>query len=121
LSLADALTSNVRFGEADLLDFRGISLLPGRSLDPRVNQLAYFSTPKMGQIVDAARSRSHVLLDLPPLCAGADAVAVAQHADVVVLIAVAGRTTSYELTAAVQALKSAGANVVGTVLNRADS
>lgn len=119
LSLADALTSDVRLDQSELIDFGGVSLLPACSLSPRANQLAYLSTPKMGQIVHTIRGRSQVLLDLPPLCAGADARAVAQHADFVVLVAVAGRTTSNELTAAVQVMKSIGANVIGVVLNRA--
>jgi succinoglycan biosynthesis transport protein ExoP len=119
LTLADALTSDLRIDESDLLEFGGGALLPGRSSDSRVNQLAYLSKPKMVQIFDMARNRSEVLLDLPPLCMGADARAAVRHADIVVLVAVAGRTTSSDLAAAVQVLKSAGANLVGTVLNRA--
>ncbi|WP_162003267.1 lipopolysaccharide biosynthesis protein [Microvirga tunisiensis] len=119
LTLADALTSDTPVNESDLLEFEGIALLPGRSSSSRINQLAYLSTPKMAQIFDMARNRSEVLLDLPPLCVGADARAAAQYADVVVLVAAAGRTTRDELAAAVQTLKSAGANVIGAVLNRA--
>jgi Mrp family chromosome partitioning ATPase len=119
ITLADVLTSNDDFDESALLDLDGIALLPARSPSPRKNQTAYLSAPKMRQVIEKVRSRSEVLLDLPPLCAGADARAAARHANFVLLVVVAGGTTSGELTSAVRALESVGANVIGAVLNRA--
>jgi Mrp family chromosome partitioning ATPase/capsular polysaccharide biosynthesis protein len=119
LGLADALTSDTHFDDLTLLDFDGVGLLPAGSTDPRRNRLAYLSIPKMAQIIEAARSRSEVLVDLPPLSVGADARAAVQHTDAVLLVVVAGQTTGGELVSAVQALRGAGANVIGAVLNRA--
>jgi Mrp family chromosome partitioning ATPase len=118
-ALADALTNDACAGEATSIDVDGIALLPSRSTSPRKNYLALLSSPKMAQIIEGARSRSEVILDLPPLCAGADAVAIAQYADAVLLVAVAGNTTRDELTSAVRDLRSVGVNVIGAILNRA--
>jgi polysaccharide biosynthesis transport protein len=121
MTLADALTSDAHVDQSMLLNRHGVAVLPARSSEPVRNQLAYLSNPKLSQIIDAVRSQSEVLLDLPPLSAGADARAAAQHADAVLLVVVAGRTTSSELASALHALRSVGANVIGTVLNRASA
>jgi succinoglycan biosynthesis transport protein ExoP len=120
-SLADALTNGARVNELNLVGCDGIALLPALSQDPAKNRLAFLGAPQMRHIIDDTRQRSTVVIDLPPLCVGADAKAAASYVDAVVLVAVAGRTTSDELASAVRALKSVRANVIGTVLNRANA
>ena len=74
------------------MDLDGVALIPARSRSSEANFFAYLGAPEMEQIIDYARKRSDVLLDLPPLCNAADSKAAALYADAVVIVAVAGRT-----------------------------
>lgn len=71
------------------------------------------------RLIETARISSDVLLDLPPLTGSTDALALAIHADAVVVVVTEGRTTIDEAIDTIQQLRRAGANVIGTVLNRA--
>ena len=64
-----------------------------------------------------AQQADVVLLDSPPLLAVADAIALAQAVDGVLLVVVAGRTQRQTARQAVEGLRQVGANLVGVVLN----
>lgn len=100
-------------------DRTGIAFLPAASPDRLTNYLADLASPRMALLIDRACARGDVILDLPPLARSADAKAFARHADAVVLVAWAGRTTTEDLVLAATSLRQLGANVIGAVLNRA--
>ncbi len=87
-----------RVGHSDVVDFRDV---------------------RMTHLLEFARSRGVVLMDLPPLSDTANAKALAVYADAVVLVVVAKQTTLDALKQSANSLKSAGANVIGVVINRA--
>jgi capsular exopolysaccharide synthesis family protein len=58
-----------------------------------------------------------VLINTPPLVPVTDAAVVAAHADGVLLVVRAGRTTRQQATLAVRALHAVGARLLGTVFN----
>jgi Mrp family chromosome partitioning ATPase len=70
-------------------------------------------------ILDAARLQGDVIFDLPALQETMDAMALCAYADAVVVVVAAEETTIEEVTEAVQLLRRKGANVIGTVLNKA--
>ena len=78
----------------------------------------YLGAPGLPRLVEAWRARGDVLVDLPALASGGDARAAAARLDGVVIVAVAGRTTTDDVKRAVNELSRAGAIVVGAVLNR---
>lgn len=97
---------------------RGVRVIPARSQSVVVDHVVYLGGPAMTQVVEDARLEGCVILDLPPLSRVAEARVAALCADMVVVVAEAGRTTLDELDDAVRTLRSAGANVIGAVLNR---
>jgi succinoglycan biosynthesis transport protein ExoP len=117
-SLADMLIAGARPEEVSFLSLDGVDMLPGPSRDVATNYFADLGGPEMGNLVDYARTHGDVLLDLPPLSAAVDAKAAALQADGVVIVVVAGRTTTDDLASALRALRQIGANVIGVVLNR---
>jgi Mrp family chromosome partitioning ATPase len=60
-----------------------------------------------------------VILDAPPLLPVTDAAVLSAHADGVLVVVRAGRTTRQQLTLAMRTLNAVGARVLGTVLNMA--
>ncbi|HZT33959.1 MAG TPA: hypothetical protein VFA33_28975 [Bryobacteraceae bacterium] len=81
------------------------------------------SLPEVYRLVELLHSGTGqyraVLLDLPPIAASSDAEYVAALADVVVLVAEAGRVTKAELRAAARALERLRPRAVAVLLNRA--
>lgn len=118
-SLAGAMsialpTEQISFEEAD-----GLAVLPIYSHDANVNLFADFRNPRVKKILDALRLKGDVILDLPPLQASMDALALAAFADVTIFVARAGESKIDDINGSVQLLGQAGANVIGTVLNGA--
>ncbi|PVE21801.1 lipopolysaccharide biosynthesis protein [Microvirga sp. KLBC 81] len=120
-SLADMLATGASVDKSTFANLDGITLIPARSHSSRANHLAYLGAPEMARVIDYAQKEGEVLLDLPPLSVGGSAKAGAIHADAIVIVVEAGRTTTDELISAVKALKGVGANVIGAVLNRVNS
>ncbi|MBD3844063.1 exopolysaccharide biosynthesis protein [Bosea sp. SSUT16] len=119
-SLTDVIASGDT-AQADYVDIEGVHLLPIRSATPQLNRFVDFRDPSAALVFAEARQRGEVLIDLPPLGESSDAVALATHADIVVLVAAEGVTTHDELNEALGALRRAGATVVGAVINRSRS
>ncbi|WFS03316.1 Wzz/FepE/Etk N-terminal domain-containing protein [Rhizobium tumorigenes] len=118
-SLAEILVNGARL---ENIKFEGegsnsICVLPIYSANTEFNFFADFRDRRVTRIVDAARTRGDVLIDLPPLSASSDALALSLHADVVVVVVQAGKTTTEEAVEIVQRMRRSGANVIGTVIH----
>ena len=120
-SLVDLIVGNAGAEQIVFLDLDGLAVLPILSANPQLNHFVDFCDPGVALILDFARSKGDVLLDLPPLGSSADALALAQHADAVIITAAAGRASAEEIDATLRSLRRIGANVIGAVLNRAGS
>jgi Mrp family chromosome partitioning ATPase len=116
-SLTDVIASDSTV-QATFANIDGIRLLPIRSATPQLNRFVDFRDPRAGQVIAQARQRGEVLIDLPPLGESSDAVALATHADIVVLVAREGVTSFDELNDALARLQRAGVTVIGAVINR---
>lgn len=74
---------------------------------------------KMQALLDAARTEyDYILLDTPPVLAVTDAAALSTKADGVVLVVSSGEEKPEVLQSAKNALKQAGANLLGGILNK---
>jgi capsular exopolysaccharide synthesis family protein len=92
-------------------------ILPGN--EPLVNSSEELSSPRMVRLVEELKSRYPdriVLFDLPPLLVGDDVMAFAPNLDAMILVLEEGKTTSEELSRALDLLH--GVNILGTVLNK---
>lgn len=115
-SLTDVIASGGK-AQPSYADAEGVRLLPIRSATPQHNRFVDFRDPRAALVFAQAKQAGEVLIDLPPLGESSDAVALATHADIVVLVAAEGMTTHDELNEALVALRRAGVTVVGAVIN----
>jgi Mrp family chromosome partitioning ATPase len=96
-----------------------LSLVPPGVL-PVARRPAIASGDAIASVIDKLASRfDHVLLDLPPVLASADAINLAQLADAFLLVVRQGATASAQVEAALEELR--GMEPLGVVLNRFDS
>lgn len=117
-SLADAAFTGLPLEQISFDHVNGVAVLPIHSRDANANLFADFRNPRVRRILDAARLKGDVLLDLPPLHGSMDALALAAFADAVIIVVRAEETTIEEVVDSAQLLRRAGANVVGAVINR---
>lgn len=117
-SLADAAISNADIADMVFEQRDGITILPVLSRDTVTNVYSNFRHPRVREIIEAARQKGDVIIDLPALDSSLDALALASQADVVVIVTRWGRTTREAVKNAEQQLRRAGANLVGYVINR---
>jgi Mrp family chromosome partitioning ATPase len=117
-SLADAAISEADIAEITFEQREGIAILPVLSRDAPTNIYSNFRHPRIREIIEAARQKGDVIIDLPELGSSLDALALASQADVVVLVTRWGRTTREAVKNAEQQLRRAGANLVGYIINR---
>lgn len=96
----------------------GVPVLPILSREPLINTYANFRNPRIREIIDIARAKGDVIIELPALDASLDALALASHADAVLVIARWGRTTREAVKDAEHQFRRAGANLIGYVINR---
>lgn len=120
--LSEYLTENVPI--ADLLFKPGIVehlvVLPGGR--PLGNSSEMLSSPRMGRLVEEMKSRYPsriIIFDLPPLLTSSDTLAFVPHVDAALLVVEEGTTRKDELERAADLLGAT--NIVGTVLNKAES
>lgn len=118
-SLADALITDMLPEQIVFGDRNGVAVLPIHSINRQSNFFADFRDPRVGRIVEEARKFSTVVMDLPVLRGSSDALALALHADAVVIVPTAGKTTTEDVGEALQQFRRAGANVIGTVIIKA--
>ncbi len=117
-SLADAAFTDVSIDQISFQTVDGVAVLPIHSKDTNANLFTDFRNPRINRILEGARFKGDVILDLPPLKESMDALALAAFADAVVVVVRANETTFEEVTDAVHLLRRAGANVVGAALNK---
>lgn len=118
-SLADVLHDSSQLQTLRAVDRDGIAVIPARSKNAELNKRADLGGPAFREVIERVRQTGVTILDLPPLSLAMDARVAARRADVVVLVAEAGHSTTDELIAAANGLQSVGANLIGVVLNRA--
>jgi capsular exopolysaccharide synthesis family protein len=119
LGLTDVI---VRRGELDAamqpVGVNGLMLLPSGKLPPNPSEL--LGSDAMVQLLERLRDRFDVVIvNTPPLLPVTDAAVLSAHADGVLVVVRAGRTTRQQLSLAMRALHAVGARVLGTVLNMA--
>ena len=86
------------------------------TIPPNPSEL--LSSERMKRLVEeCAKFYDYVIIDTPPINTVADAQIISTYVDGVVLVAKSGATTSDELNAAVDAVRRAGGNLCGAVLN----
>jgi capsular exopolysaccharide synthesis family protein len=114
---------NVLSGEYDLSavctePFPGLKILSTGPIPPNPTELLISGrlAPLIGQ---ARQSFDHVLIDSPPAELVSDPMIIATQADAVMLVLDSEGTGKGSLHRTVHDLKAVGANVVGTVINKA--
>ncbi|WP_244970880.1 polysaccharide biosynthesis tyrosine autokinase [Gordonia jinghuaiqii] len=120
---AIGLTDYLR-GDAGIQDvvqpsgFRNLDILASGPIPPNAGEL--LASERAGKGFDELASRyDHVIVDTPPVLPVADAVAVGQWMDGVLLVARSGRTTRPQLEQVMSQLSLARLKVLGCVLNDA--
>lgn len=68
-------------------------------------------------VEECAKRYDYVIIDTPPINTVADAQIVSTYVDGVILVTRSGVTSADELNAAIEAVRRAGGNLCGTVLN----
>ncbi len=106
----------------DFSQLRGIgSLKILQSGTPPLNAAEMLGSERMAELVRRWRQEfDHVLLDSPPVLAVTDALRLAEHADGVLLVVRAGRTSAEMLVRLRNLLFHARIKVVGGVMNEID-
>ncbi len=117
-SLADAAISDADIADMVFEQRNGVAILPVLSRDTATNVYSNFRHPRIREIIEAARQKGDVIIDLPALDSSLDALALASQSDAVVIVARWGRTTREAVKDAEQQFRRAGANLVGYVINR---
>jgi capsular exopolysaccharide synthesis family protein len=118
--LVDYLNGNVHLDDVMLNpEYERLFVLPGKSTEKFSSEL--LASPQMKQLLndlDDDRDESRIIiLDLPPLLRNDDALVVTPVADATLFVVEDGVTTTEQLKQSLQMLK--GANLIGTVLNKA--
>jgi capsular exopolysaccharide synthesis family protein len=116
--LTTVLTGNVSwpFARRKLADV-ALEVLPSGPSAPRMGELLNWQ--RMDELLLELRRRyDFVIIDAPALLPVSDAAAVAARADGVLLVVRYGVTTEEQVVAALDALNTVSAPLVGTVLNR---
>ena len=114
---------NVLSGEYDLSEmctelFPGLKVLSTGPIPPNPAELLI--SGRLAPLIGQARQLfDYVLIDSPPTELVSDPMIIATQADEVVLVLDSEETSKASMHRAVQDLEAVGANVVGTVINKA--
>jgi capsular exopolysaccharide synthesis family protein len=114
---------NVLSGEYDLSEactepFPGLKMLSAGPIPPYPTEL--LSSGRFAEFVGQARRLfDYVLIDSPPTELVSDPMIIAAKADAVLLVLDCQETSKRSLRKAVRDLEAVGANVLGTVVNKA--
>jgi capsular exopolysaccharide synthesis family protein len=114
---------NVLHGEHDLLEeskepFPGLKIISTGPIPPNPAEL--LSSGRFAELVGQARRLfDYVLIDSPPTELVSDPMIIATQADAVLLVLDAEGTRKGSLRKAMRNLEAVGANVLGTVMNKA--
>jgi capsular exopolysaccharide synthesis family protein len=95
-----------------------LSVLTSGALPPNPSEM--LSSTQMTELIANLRGRADmVLIDAPPLLPVTDGAVLTRECDGALLVVRQGRTTREQLTRSLEALRSVGGRVLGTVLNMA--
>ena len=114
---------DVLAGEHELLEvctepIPGLRVISAGPIPPNPAEL--LSSGRFSELVGQARRLfDYVLIDSPPMGLVSDPMIIATRADGVLLVMDSGRTSKGSLRKAVRNLEAVGANVLGTVMNKA--
>lgn len=95
-------------------------ILPGGR--PLSNSAEMLNSPRMISLAEEMKSRHHsriIIYDLPPVLTSSDTLAFAPYVDAALLVVEEGTTQKQELEQTIEMLSVT--NIVGTVLNKAES
>lgn len=129
--LADYLGLEARVGLTDVLigdvalhdvvqpwGDRSLSVLPSGTLPPNPSEL--LGSAAMSDLLASLKEQADiVVIDTAPLLSVTDGAVTAAQADGALLISHCGRTSATQAAGAAEALKTAGARLLGAVLNMA--
>jgi capsular exopolysaccharide synthesis family protein len=97
----------------------GLWAMPAGPVPPNPAEL--LASPKMAELVaKAAQEFDQVIIDSPPVLPVTDATILSTLVEGVVLVAASGSTPRGALVRTCKILESAGAHILGTVLNKLD-
>jgi succinoglycan biosynthesis transport protein ExoP len=114
--LSGSLLEGCTDGRLHPVQVEGLRVLPSGELPP--NPAEIMGSQHMQQLLhQLAQEVDVVLIDSPPVLPVADATALAQAVDGVLLVLEAGHTRRGAARQAVESLRQVGANLVGVVLN----
>jgi len=114
--LSGSLLEGCTDGRLHTTQVEGLRILPSGELPP--NPAEMVGSQHMQKLLhELAQQVDVVLIDSPPALPVADAVALAQAVDGVLLVLKAGHTRREAARHAVESLHQVGANLVGVVLN----
>jgi capsular exopolysaccharide synthesis family protein len=114
---------NVLSGEYDLSEmctelFQGLKILSTGPIPP--NPAEILISGRLAPLIGQARQMfDYVLIDSPPTELVSDPVIIATQADAVMLVLNSEKTSKESMHRAVLDLEAVGANIVGTVINKA--
>jgi capsular exopolysaccharide synthesis family protein len=117
VGLTSVLARRASLGQAVQHARAGLDVLAGGPLPPSSADLLG-SAAMAGLLAQAREDYDVVLIDAPPLTPVADAVALTRHVDGVLLVVPYGVVNRRQLEAAREALDTASAPLVGTVLTK---
>lgn len=95
----------------------GIAALPIYSSDASINATVDFCSAAVREVIDAARLNGEVILDLVALGASMDAVALAMHADIAIIVVQSGSTNREDFSSAEHRLRRSNVLVAGYVIS----
>jgi capsular exopolysaccharide synthesis family protein len=114
--------SNVLAGQVDVdevLQQWGdgpLVVLSGGTVPPNPSEM--LGSHGMTELMERLRTRfDTIIIDTPPLLPVTDAAVASVHADGVVIVVRAGRTTRAQLATAIASLRAVDARIFGTILN----
>ena len=117
--------SDLLIGKGDSSDYlvdvgvENLSLLPAGTLAP--NPAALLSSTRMQLVLGELAARCDVVvLDSPPVLTGADALELATHSDIVIVVAREGVSRRRQLVAARESLRQVAVRTIGLVYNGID-
>lgn len=101
----------------ELASGKNLYLLPAGPLPHNPAEL--LGSPAFGALLRQIESAGadFVLIDCPPVLPVSDPLAIAQHVDGVLVVAVVGRTRRTDLAQTIERLQQVKANIVGVTLN----
>ncbi|MGH9471138.1 MAG: GumC family protein [Terriglobales bacterium] len=116
VGLSSVLRSQATVDEALRPVFNNLTVLSAGPVAATPSELLHLG---MADVVEQLRARFDlVLIDCPPVLGFADAAAIANLAEGVLLVVQAGHTEQQQVGAALRQLRGVRANILGIVLNR---